>query len=214
MEQLGERDCSLQRNKQKIIELSPAPSLSEKLKEKLFANALALVRSVNYRGLGTVEFLVNPDSERFCFMEMNPRLQVEHTVTEMLFDIDLVHAQFQLARGKKLKDVLKNKRPKASGQAIQLRVNSERIGRSGRFQPSTGRVEKMNLPVGIGIRVDTAIRQGYEVTSDYDPLIAKLIVHTTESDLSFVVRKTLRALKEFEIEGGHKPEFFRDYFRA
>ncbi len=198
---LGDRDCSLQRKKQKIIELSPATSLSEKLREKLFENALNIAKSVDYRGLGTVEFLVNPNSERFCFIEMNPRLQVEHTVTEMLFGIDLVQAQFQLALGWKLKDVLKNTKPMATGQAIQLRVNAEKRGPSGLFQPSTGRIEKLNLPVGIGIRVDTAIRQGYEVTSDYDSLIAKLIVHSTESDLSLLLRKAIRVLKEFEIEG-------------
>ncbi len=201
VEHLGERDCSLQRNRQKIVELAPAPSLPEEMRSQLFDGALSLARSVGYRGVGTVEFMVDPRSGRFYFIEVNARLQVEHTITEMLYGIDLARVQLQLALGEKLDDVLITKRDKPAGSAVQMRINAEKLSSAGSFLPSTGVVSKFRAPLGIGIRVDPGVREGFEVSGEFDSLLAKLIVHNLESDLSSLLRKGIRALSEFEVRG-------------
>ena len=201
VQHLGERDCSLQRSRQKIVELAPASHLSRNLRKELCDSALKIAESVSYRGLGTVEFLVDSDSERFFFIETNPRLQVEHTITEMLYGVDLVQVQFRLALGGVLDDVLKNRRIEPVGRAIQMRINSEKLVTSGKFQPSVGTIEKFRSPLGIGVRVDTGIEEGFEISMDFDSLVAKLIVHSLDIELPLLIRKALRALSELQVEG-------------
>ncbi|NKB60580.1 MAG: biotin/lipoyl-binding protein [Alphaproteobacteria bacterium] len=197
----GERDCSIQRRHQKIIEIAPAPNLSGDLRERLTDAALKLAAKAQYRNVGTVEFLVAEDD--FFFVEANARLQVEHTVTEAVTGADLVRLQFDLANGASLASLGLDK-PSASeprGFAVQARVNMETMGEDGSVRPSGGRLATFEIPSGPGIRVDTFGYAGYQTSPNFDSLLAKVIVHGTGRDFADAARKTVRALSEFKIEG-------------
>ena len=200
---LHERDCSLQRRHQKLLEIAPAPWLSDATRAALTDAALRLAAAVGYRGLGTVEFLLDADAPadapRFAFLEVNPRLQVEHTVTEEVCGVDLVQAQLRLAAGETLAAVgLANGAP-VRGTALQLRVNLERVGADGGATPSAGTLAAYEPPSGPGVRVDGAGYAGYATNPRFDPLLAKLIV--SAPTLPLVIRRATRALDEFWLEG-------------
>ena len=189
---LGERDCSLQRSHQKILEESPSPALDPAARERLFAVAVAAVRRLGYRNTGTIEFLYQ-DGE-FYFIEMNTRLQVEHPVSEMVSGIDIVREQLRIAAGMPLGfaqgDIA------LRGHAIECRINAESPEN---FRPSPGRIGEYHAPGGFGIRVDSALYQGYEVPPYYDSLVAKLIAHG--SDREDCAMRLARALDEYVIGG-------------
>ncbi len=190
---LFERECSIQRRNQKIVEESLSPSIHPETRERLVEAAVRAARSVGYTGVGTVEFLVDAE-ERFYFLEMNTRLQVEHPVTEMITGLDLVALQLDIAEGKELS--LSQEAVRAEGHAIEYRICAEDPET---FLPSPGLVELFQPPTGPGIRVDAGIETGNSVTPFYDPLIAKLIV--SGSNREEVLARSRRALAEFRIEG-------------
>lgn len=189
---LGERECSIQRRFQKIIEESPSPVIDQSLRNELFESAIAIAKSVNYTNAGTVEFLLV--DRRFFFLEVNTRLQVEHPVTECLTGIDIVREQIRISSGEKLG--IKQKDIKLNGHVFEARVNAEDPLK---FAPSPGLVSLFIPPGGRSVRVDSAIYSGYEVPSFYDSLIAKIIV--TGNDREEARKRMLRALKECIIEG-------------
>lgn len=206
---LGERECSLQRRHQKLIEIAPAPGLDSALRAELIAAALALGRAVEYRGLGTVEFLVRIDTTKtgarspFVFMEANPRLQVEHTVTEAVTGVDLVQLQLRLAMGARLSELELSAGTSVPtrGYAMQLRVNAERIAADGQVLPADGRLEAFEPPAGPGLRVDTHGYTGYRLPPAFDSLLAKVIVATEADDFDRCLRRARRALREFRLSG-------------
>ena len=191
---LGIRDCSIQRRYQKIIEEAPSPGLPEGTREAIQQAATELVRAVNYSNVGTVEFLVDLETGKHYFIEMNTRLQVEHPVTEMLSDTDIVKEQIRVAAGKELS--LRQSDVRLSGHAMEVRINAEDPRT---LIPSPGLVQSWHTPGGHGVRVDSAIYSGYTVLPYYDSLIAKLIVRG--QDRSTCINKLLVALDEFMIEG-------------
>ena len=191
---LYERECSLQRRRQKLVEESPSPGLHPQTRDAMTAAAERLAVAVGYVGAGTVEFLVD-QNERFYFIEMNTRLQVEHGVTEMVTGIDLVRAQLLVAAGEELEFAQDDIR--VNGSAIEFRINAEDPAQD--FHPSPGRIDIAELPGGFGVRVDTAIYAGYEVVPFYDSLIAKLIVWAPTREQALL--RGRRALREFRIEG-------------
>ncbi len=191
----GERDCSVQRRYQKLVEETPAPGLSAGLRAKLHAAALAFGRALAYRGLGTVEFLVDADREDFFFLEMNARIQVEHPITEAVTGLDLVAEQIAIAEGLPLR--LAQGDIGTNGHAIELRINAEDPAAD--FRPSPGRVTACVLPAGPGIRVDTHIEAGASVPPFYDSLLAKLIVHA--ADRAAAIDLAVSALQRFRVEG-------------
>ncbi|MEJ2885168.1 carboxyl transferase domain-containing protein [Actinomycetospora aeridis] len=195
--ELGERDCSVQRRHQKVVEVAPAPGLDPEVRAALLAAAVRLGESVRYRGLGTVEFLVSGD--RFAFIEVNPRLQVEHTVTEEVTGVDLVRAQIRLAGGATLADL--GPLPAPRGTAIQARITLEHTDADGTTTPTAGTLTAYELPSGRGVRVDGAGYVGYRTSLRYDPLLAKLIVADRDADLALVAARTARALSEVNIAG-------------
>ncbi len=196
---LGDRDCSLQRRHQKIIEIAPAPALPDSVRQALHAAAVKLGQAVHYRSLGTMEFLVDAQSHEIAFIEANARLQVEHTVTEEVTDIDLVHLQIALAQGQSLAAAGLAEVPASRGYAIQARVNLETLGADGSVRPSGGRILAYEPPAGRGIRVDGYGYAGYITSPNYDSLLAKVIARgTTFEDAA---RRASRALGEFRIEG-------------
>ncbi|MEV5612518.1 carboxyl transferase domain-containing protein [Streptomyces sp. NPDC052225] len=195
---LWERDCSAQRRHQKLIEIAPAPGLDPAVRDALVGSALRLARTAGYTGLGTVEFLVR-DGE-FVFIEANPRLQVEHTVTEEVTGVDLVAAQLRIAAGESLADLgLAGPPPAPRGVAVQVRVNAEVTGADGTVRPSAGRITRFDLPAGPGVRVDTAARAGTEVGTRYDSLLAKVVAHAP--GFPAACARARRALDEFTVEG-------------
>jgi len=202
---IWERDCSLQRRHQKIVEIAPAPALDPDLRQQLCDAAVWLADDVKLAGLATVEFLVDPKPARhapaFAFIECNPRLQVEHTVTEEITGIDLVAVQIELARGNSLRDIgLKQENiPKPRGVAIQLRVNMEKLGADGSVRPTGGTLTRFVPPSGPGVRVDTYGYEGYTTNPAFDPLLAKVIVQAP--DFTLAVGRAKRALHEFVIAG-------------
>jgi acetyl/propionyl-CoA carboxylase alpha subunit/acetyl-CoA carboxylase carboxyltransferase component len=204
---LWERECTLQRNHQKLIEIAPSPSLSPQLKEKIYSAAKKMAISTNYVSLGTFEFLVDLDREgAFYFLETNPRIQVEHTVTEQITGLDLVQLQLSIANKQTLSqlsllgDGLKEYQPR--GYAIQMRVNMETLNQTASdFKATSGLISVFEPPSGIGVRVDSFVYSGYETSSRYDSLIAKLIVHSPSPRYLDCVNKALAALSEFRIEG-------------
>lgn len=191
---LGERECSIQRRRQKLIEEAPAPGLSPAFRQRLYEDALRLARHLNYRGLGTIEFLLDPEGN-YYFIEVNPRIQVEHPVTEMVTGIDLVRAQMLLAQTGKL--AYNQEAVRLNGWAIEARVLAE--DPEAGFLPATGEIAHHQEPGGPGIRVDSAIYSGMPVTADYDSLIAKVIAWG--EDRSHAIQRLHRALGEFEIGG-------------
>jgi acetyl-CoA carboxylase carboxyltransferase component/biotin carboxyl carrier protein len=202
---VGERECSLQRRHQKVVEIAPSPTLGQALREELVAAALRMGAAVKYRSLGTFEFLVDAGSGAipFAFLEVNPRLQVEHTVTEMVTGIDLVAAQIAIAGGRSLHDLhlvdAASRRPR--GYAIELRINAEQPDEHGGVRSSAGRIAVFRPAGGHGVRVDTHVHAGYELPRNYDSLLAKLVVHSPSASYADAVRRAARALGDFEISG-------------
>ncbi len=191
---LNERECSIQRRYQKVIEESPSPFIHAELREQMGKAAVETARSCNYVGAGTVEFLVDK-YKHFYFLEMNTRLQVEHPVTEMVTGIDLVAEQIRIAEGKPLS--LKQSDVSVSGHAVECRIYAEDAAND--FVPSTGTISMLQIPDGPGTRFDGAIRQGMEVTPYYDPMLGKLICWAKDRDSA--LNRSERALREFYIGG-------------
>ena len=191
---LGERDCSIQRRNQKVLEESPSTILDDKLRKEMGEAAIRAVKAANYSNAGTIEFLVDKD-KNFYFMEMNTRIQVEHPVTELETGIDIVKEQLKIASGEKLsliqKDVV------LQGHSIECRINAEDPEK--KFRPCPGKIDKLILPGGNGVRIDTAIYQGYTIPMSYDSMLAKLIVHANTRQEA--INKMKEALEECEIEG-------------
>ncbi len=192
---LGTRDCSIQRRYQKLVEEAPAPNLSAALREQMQNAAVAFARQLNYRGLGTVEMLVDCKREAFHFLEMNARIQVEHPVTEAICGLDLVEEQIAVAEGHALR--WKQSDIPFRGHAIECRINAEDWNLD--FRPSPGTVRSIAVPVGPGIRVDTHMQAGAKVSPYYDSLLAKLIVHGV--DRAQALSRMRAALSRFEVEG-------------
>ena len=191
---LGERDCSIQRNHQKIIEETPSAIVDEKLRNKMGNAAIKAVKAANYTSCGTVEFLVD-DDKKFYFMELNTRIQVEHPITEMRTGIDLVKEQIKIAAGESLK--FKQKEIEFKGHAIECRINAENPSKN--FMPSPGKINEINLPGGNGVRIDTAIYDGYVIPPNYDSMIAKIITYGTNRNEA--ISKMKRSLEELVIDG-------------
>jgi len=191
---LGERDCSVQRRHQKLIEESPSPILSQDTRAAMMEAALNLARAANYHNAGTVEFLLDKRGN-FYFIEVNTRIQVEHTVTELVTGLDLIQEQLLVAGGERLR--FRQEDVRFSGHAIQCRINAEDPDRD--FQPSPGRIELFVPPGGPGVRVDSHCYSGYTIPPNYDSMIAKLLAH--RSDRRSAIATMLRALDEFVIQG-------------
>lgn len=191
---LGERDCSVQRRHQKVIEESPSPAVTPEIRRKMGEAALAGALSVGYSNAGTVEFLLDKNGN-FYFMEMNTRIQVEHPVTELITSIDLIKEQIKIASGSKLS--FGQKEVGIRGHAIECRVNAEDPEQN--FRPSPGRITLYHAPGGPGVRVDSAVYQGYTIPPFYDSMIAKLIVWDETREAA--INRMIRALEEFEIQG-------------
>jgi acetyl-CoA carboxylase biotin carboxylase subunit len=191
---LGERECSIQRRYQKIIEETPSPFINNTLRQELSKSAVEITKACNYSGAGTVEYLVDKH-KNFYFLEMNTRLQVEHPITEVVNGIDLVKEQICVAAGEKLSFTQKDINP--SGHAIECRIYAE--DGFNNFAPSTGVITEMSIPHGFGVRMDEGIRTGQEITPYYDPLLGKLI--TWGIDRQTALRRMIRALGEFHIAG-------------
>ncbi|MDO4267486.1 MAG: acetyl-CoA carboxylase biotin carboxylase subunit [Eubacteriales bacterium] len=191
---LGERDCSVQRNHQKLIEESPSPAVSGEMRERMNRYAVMAAKTVNYTNAGTIEFIVDPSGE-FYFMEMNTRIQVEHGVTEMVTGTDLIIEQIRVAMGEPLS--FSQEDIAIRGHAIECRINAEIPEKN--FMPSPGRVAHLHLPAGNGVRVDTGLYTGYQIPSEYDSMIAKVIVHAP--DRMAAIRKMRTALNEMIVSG-------------
>jgi acetyl-CoA/propionyl-CoA carboxylase biotin carboxyl carrier protein len=191
---LGERDCTIQRRHQKLVEETPSPAVSTDLRERIGAIAVDAARAVGYRSAGTIEGLLSRDGEYF-FLEMNTRIQVEHTVTELVTGVDLVREQVLIAAGEPLS--LRQEHVRLNGHAIECRINAE--DPSNGFLPAPGRITGYGEPGGPGVRVDSGVDEGREVIGLYDPLIAKLCVHGV--DREHARRRMLRALREYRIDG-------------
>ncbi len=198
---LWERECTIQRRHQKIVEMAPSPSVSHEVRDALTAAAVRLAEALNYRGLGTIEFMVA--GERFAFIEANARIQVEHTVTEEVTGVDLVVAQLQVASGMSLAELGLEQAnvPTPRGYAIQARINMETMLSDGSTRPASGTLTVFDVPTGPGLRVDTYGYTGYATSPAFDSLLAKLIVHSGSGSYADAVRKTYRALCETRIEG-------------
>jgi acetyl/propionyl-CoA carboxylase alpha subunit/acetyl-CoA carboxylase carboxyltransferase component len=204
---LWERECTIQRRNQKLIEVAPSPSLGDALRSRIIQAAKDLAAAANYDNLGTFEFLVDGDAKgeglAFAFIEANPRLQVEHTVTEEVLGVDLVQAQLAVAKGATLGSLglAQAYIPKPRGYAMQLRVNMEVMDATGATKPTGGTLALFDLPAGPGVRVDTFGRSGYKTSAAFDSLLAKVVVHSTGANWTDVVQKAARTLREFRIAG-------------
>lgn len=193
---LGERDCSLQRKNQKVLEETPCEVLSESTRAKICDSAVRAAKAAGYENAGTIEFLYDEDSDKYYFMEMNTRVQVEHPITEMVTGVDIVKEQIRIAAGEKL--LYTQDDIKISGHAIECRINAENPSRN--FAPCPGTIDYLLMPSGgLGLRVDSAIYQGYEIPPYYDSMLAKVIVHGRDRDEA--IAKMKRVLYEFIIEG-------------
>ncbi len=207
----GERDCSIQRRHQKLVEESPSPAITEEIREAMGAAAIKGAKSVKYLGAGTVEFLLDKN-KNFYFMEMNTRIQVEHPVTEEVMGVDLLKMQIRVAAGEKLKKAI----VKPQWHAIECRINAEDPSKN--FRPSPGKISTLHFPGGFGVRVDTHVYDGYIIPPYYDSLIAKLIVKGKNREEA--VGKMYYALDEFIIEGikttipFHKKLMLNEKFRS
>ncbi len=191
---LSERDCSVQRRHQKLVEETPSPFMTDELRERMGNAAVKAAKSIKYEGVGTIEFLVDSNRD-FYFMEMNTRIQVEHPITEAVIDYDLIKEQIKVAAGTKISG--KNYYPKM--HAIECRINAEDPHNN--FRPSPGKIKTLHIPGGNGVRVDTHVYSGYTIPPNYDSMIAKLII--TARTREEAVTKMRRALGEFVIEGIH-----------
>jgi acetyl-CoA carboxylase biotin carboxylase subunit len=190
---LGERDCTIQRRHQKLIEESPSPVVDSKLRKKMAEAAIKCAKAIGYVNAGTIEFLIDSGGN-FYFMEMNTRIQVEHPVTECVTGLDLVKEQIRIAAGEKIP--YKQEDIKFTGSAIECRINAEDPDKD--FMPSPGKINMLDLPGGRGVRIDTHVYQGYEIPPYYDSLIAKLIVHGKDRNEAITICR--RALDEFIVE--------------
>lgn len=190
--QYGERDCTIQRRHQKLIEETPSPIISQETREKMAEAAVKGAKSVNYEGAGTIEFLVDK-YQNFYFIEMNTRIQVEHPVTEMVNNIDLIKQQILVAAGEKITEIPK----KPKGHCFEFRINAE--DPENNFRPSPGRIEYLHFPGGFGVRVDSHIYNQYVIPPYYDSLVAKLIVWGV--DRKHAIARAVRAFEEFAIDG-------------
>jgi acetyl-CoA carboxylase, biotin carboxylase subunit len=190
---LGERECSIQRRHQKLIEESPSPALDEPTREQMEVSAERACRAIGYENAGTFEFLLGPDG-KFYFIELNARLQVEHPVSELVTGIDIVRQQLQVAAGERLAVFGRASR---HGHAIEIRLNAEDPSRG--FAPAPGRIVRFRPPLGPGVRVDTFLEEGSSISPYYDSLIAKLVVWA--EDRGAAIARAIRALDEFELEG-------------
>ncbi len=190
----GERECTLQRRHQKVVEECPSPVVDRELREKLGAMAVKAAKAVNYYSAGTIECLMGPDRE-FYFLEMNTRLQVEHPVTEMVWNVDLVKEQLRVARGEAL--TLKQERRAPQGHAIECRIYAEDPAR--KFAPSPGLIRYLNLPQGPGVRNENGVYAGYTVPVFYDPMLSKLVCHAASREEA--IGRMKRALMEYRVEG-------------
>lgn len=192
---LGERDCTVQRRMQKLVEEAPSPALSSARRAEMGAAAVKAAQACNYEGAGTIEFIYDYQEDKFYFMEMNTRIQVEHPVTEMISGVDLVQQQLKIASGEKLPftqdDIQLN------GWAIECRINAENAYKN--FMPSAGTVDTYVTPGGYGVRIDSAVYAGYTIPPYYDSMVAKLIVHADTREEA--IAKMNRALSEFEVSG-------------
>ena len=189
---LGERDCSIQRRHQKLVEEAPSPVLSEEKRNEIGTLAADVIRKMGYVGAGTIEFLYEDD--KFYFMEMNTRIQVEHPVTEMITGIDLIAEQIRVAAGKKLR--LNKENIRLRGHAIEVRINAEDPDT---FIPSPGMIKQFHAPGGLGVRFDSAIYAGYPIPPYYDSMVGKLIVHARNREEC--IRRLRRAIVETVIDG-------------
>lgn len=189
---LGERDCSVQRRHQKLVEEAPSPVLSEELRQEIGSLAAKTIKKMGYRGAGTIEFLY--EDEKFYFMEMNTRIQVEHPVTEMITGIDLIAEQIRVAAGEKL--TVNKDRLRFRGHAIEIRINAEDPET---FMPSPGTITQFHAPGGLGVRFDSAIYQGYSIPPYYDSMVGKLIVHGRNREEC--IRRLKRAIRETIVAG-------------
>jgi acetyl-CoA carboxylase biotin carboxylase subunit len=194
---LGERDCSIQRRLQKLVEEAPSPALDEETRKRMGEAAVKAAQAVQYTGAGTVEFIFDHKAKKFYFMEMNTRIQVEHPVTELITGVDLIKEQIRVASGEKLS--LTQEEVTFNGWAIECRINAENPEKN--FMPSPGRINMYLPPGGLGVRVDSAAYPGYMIPPYYDSMIAKLIVHAPTREEAIARMK--RALSEFVIEGIH-----------
>ncbi|MCM3434597.1 acetyl-CoA carboxylase biotin carboxylase subunit [Bacillus licheniformis] len=194
---LGERDCSIQRRLQKLLEETPSPALDEGIREQMGQAAVKAAEAVKYTGAGTVEFIYDYREQKFYFMEMNTRIQVEHPVTEMVTGVDLIKEQIRVASGEKL--TLTQDEVTFNGWAIECRINAENPEKN--FMPSPGKIEMYLPPGGLGIRVDSAAYPGYSIPPYYDSMIAKVITYGKTREEA--VSRMKRALSEFVIEGVH-----------
>jgi acetyl/propionyl-CoA carboxylase alpha subunit len=204
---LWERECTIQRRNQKLVEVAPSPGLTDDLRERLTGYAVRMAEAVRYKNLGTFEFLVDGSSpygaDAIAFIEANPRLQVEHTVTEEVTGIDLVTTQLRIASGATLAslDLQQPEIPRPRGYAIQARINMETIGADGMTRPSGGTLTAFEPPTGPGLRTDTFGYVGYTTSPYFDSLLAKLVVHSVAGDFASAAAKAYRALCEFRVEG-------------
>ena len=199
---VGERECTIQRRYQKLIEIAPSPTLSDDLRERITTAAVELAEAGGYSNLGTFEFLVDADTnDDFAFIEANARLQVEHTVTEEVAGLDLVECQIRIAEGAALADLGMDAPPALRGFAIQSRVNLERMREDGDVRPAAGALRTFRPPAGPGVRVDTYGYAGYAANPNFDSLIAKVVTRHPSSNFNDAVRRAQRALDEFQLEG-------------
>ncbi|MGD6841398.1 acetyl-CoA carboxylase biotin carboxylase subunit [Bacillus infantis] len=194
---LGERDCSIQRRLQKLLEETPSPALDGEIREEMGAAAVKAAKAVDYTGAGTVEFIYDYQNRKFYFMEMNTRIQVEHPVTEMVTGVDLIKEQIKVASGEKL--ALRQDEVTFNGWAIECRINAENPEKN--FMPSAGRISMYLPPGGLGVRVDSAAYPGYMIPPYYDSMIAKVITYGSSREEA--ISRMKRALSEFVVEGVH-----------
>lgn len=191
---LGERDCTIQRKNQKMLEETPSETISEKLRQKMGKTAVNAIKQIRYSNVGTIEFLVDKNKE-FYFMEMNTRVQVEHPITESVTGIDIIKEQLRIASGEKLQH--KQEDIKITGHSLETRITAENPNKN--FMPCPGEIKELHIPGGNGIRIDTAIYSGYKIPPTYDSMIAKVIVHGKDRKESIAKMKS--ALGEFVIDG-------------
>lgn len=194
---LGERDCTVQRRMQKLVEEAPSPALSDERRREMGEAAVTAAKACNYEGAGTIEFIYDYQEDKFYFMEMNTRIQVEHPVTEMITGVDLVQQQLKIASGEKLPYTQED--IKINGWAIECRINAENAYKN--FMPSAGKVTDYLAPGGYGVRVDSAVYPGYSIPPFYDSMVAKLIVHADTREEA--IARMNRALSEFQVDGVH-----------